>query len=92
MNGNEASCNAELIPSKAIKSEVLPEHELLLKQLNDQRKALLEQYHPERAIKSIVVDLHNVVLKHYKKSDDPEKLIAQEAVAKLRSLIAEQGE
>ena len=76
---------------KLDEGEVLPEHELLLKDLNNERKALLEEYNPERAVKSIMVDLNNVVLR-CKKGADPEKEIAQDAVAKLRSLILEQGQ
>ncbi|KAI0370965.1 hypothetical protein BV20DRAFT_943332 [Pilatotrama ljubarskyi] len=70
--------------------DVQPEHEVMLKTLNDERKALLDEFDPGRAIKSIMVDLNNVAV-GIVKDDDPEKIIAKEAVAKLRSLIAEQG-
>ncbi|PIL26140.1 hypothetical protein GSI_11895 [Ganoderma sinense ZZ0214-1] len=70
--------------------EVLPEHLVIAKTLHDERKALLDDFDPGRAVKSILVDLNNVAV-NIPKREDPEKLLAQEGVAKLRSLIAEQG-
>ncbi|TBU46840.1 SNF2 family N-terminal domain-containing protein [Dichomitus squalens] len=70
--------------------EMLPEHEVIAKTLNDERKALLDEFDPGRAIKSVLVDLNHIVVNSQKK-DDPERIMAQEGVAKLRSLIAEQG-
>ena len=69
---------------------VLPEHEVMLKTLNDERKALLEEFDPGRAVKSIMVDLNNVAVA-IAREEAPEKIIAKGAVSKLRSLIAEQG-
>ena len=85
-----ANLNEVVQLEKLDDQEVLPEHEVIAKTLNDERKALLEDFDPGRAIKSILVDLNHVAVNIAKK-DDPEKIIAQEAVAKLRSLIAEQG-
>ena len=70
--------------------EVLPEHLVIAKTLHDERKALLDDFDPGRAVKSILVDLNNVAV-NIPKREDPEKVLAQEGVAKLRSLIAEQG-
>ncbi|KAI1790830.1 SNF2 family N-terminal domain-containing protein, partial [Ganoderma leucocontextum] len=70
--------------------EMLPEHLVMAKTLHDERKALLDDFDPGRAIKSILVDLNNVAVNSQKK-DDPERILAQAGVAKLRSLIAEQG-
>ncbi|KAI9061801.1 hypothetical protein FKP32DRAFT_1594010 [Trametes sanguinea] len=70
--------------------DVQPEHQVMLKTLNDERKALLEEFDPGRALKSIMVDLNNIVVS-IAKEQDPEKVIAKEAVAKLRTLIADQG-
>ncbi|KAH9916397.1 SNF2 family N-terminal domain-containing protein [Epithele typhae] len=69
-------------------NDVLPEHELLLKQLQDERKALLEQGNPERAIKSVMVDLTNAALRAQKQ--EVEKTLIQEAAAQLRALLADQ--
>ncbi|KAI0350953.1 hypothetical protein OH77DRAFT_1411940 [Trametes cingulata] len=80
----------DLVLDKLQDHDVQPEHEVMLKTLNDERKALLDEFDPGRAIKSIMVDLNNVAVGVFK-DDDPEKIIAKEAVAKLRSLIAEQG-
>ena len=70
--------------------EVLPEHLVIAKMLHDERKALLDEFDPGRAVKSILVDLNNVAVSIAKK-EDLERVLAQEGVAKLRSLIAEQG-
>ncbi|OSD03772.1 hypothetical protein PYCCODRAFT_1365388 [Trametes coccinea BRFM310] len=70
--------------------DVQPEHQVMLKTLNDERKALLEEFDPGRALKSIMVDLNNIAV-GIVKEHDPEKVIAKEAVAKLRTLIADQG-
>ncbi|KAI0742548.1 SNF2 family N-terminal domain-containing protein [Daedaleopsis nitida] len=70
--------------------DVLPEHQVMAKGLHDERKALLDNFDPGRAVKSIMVDLNNVAVS-IRKDDDPERVIAQGAVAKLRSLIAQQG-
>ncbi|KAI8992837.1 SNF2 family N-terminal domain-containing protein [Trametes punicea] len=70
--------------------DVQPEHQVMLKTLNDERKALLDEFDPGRALKSIMVDLNNIAI-GIVKDDDPEKIIAKDAVAKLRTLISEQG-
>ena len=66
-----------------------PEHQVMAKDLHDRRKDLLTEF-DGRAVKSIMVDLNNVAVSIPKK-DDPEKILAQGAVAKLRSLIAGQS-
>ncbi|KAI0641041.1 SNF2 family N-terminal domain-containing protein [Trametes meyenii] len=70
--------------------DVQPEHQVMLKTLNDERKALLDDFDPGRAVKSIMVELNNVAI-GIMKEEDPERIIAKNAVAKLRSLIANQG-
>ncbi|KAI0776695.1 SNF2 family N-terminal domain-containing protein [Trametes elegans] len=69
---------------------VQPEHEVMLKTLNDERKALLDMSDPGRAVRSIMVDLNNIAVT-IPREEDPEKVIAKGAVAKLRSLISDQG-
>ena len=80
----------EGVVEKLDEAEIMPEHEVLLKDLHDERKTLLEEYGPERAVKSIMVDLNNVVLRCGQ--NEVEKAICQEAVAQLRHLIAAQGQ
>ncbi|OJT14448.1 hypothetical protein TRAPUB_9026 [Trametes pubescens] len=70
--------------------DIQPEHQVMLKTLNDERKALLDEFDPGRAIKSIMVELNNIAV-GIVKDDDPEKIIAKSGVARLRSLISEQG-
>ncbi|KAH9856240.1 SNF2 family N-terminal domain-containing protein [Lenzites betulinus] len=70
--------------------DIQPEHQVMLKTLNDERKALLDDFDPGRAVKTIMVELNNIAV-GIAKEDDPEKIISKGAVAKLRSLIAEQG-
>lgn len=70
--------------------DVQPEHQVLQKELSDERKAILEGYDSTRAIRSVMVDLNNVAAKIVKE-DDPEKLIAKEGASDLRRLMAEQG-
>ncbi len=79
-----------IVLDKLDDQEMRPEHQVMVKDLHDARKALLENFDLGRAVKSIMVDLNNVAVSIQKK-DDPEKALAQEAVAKLRSLIAGQG-
>ncbi|KAI0706718.1 SNF2 family N-terminal domain-containing protein [Cerioporus squamosus] len=79
-----------IVLDKLDDQEMRPEHQVMAKDLHDARKALLEEFDHGRAIKSIMVDLNNVAVSIQKK-DDPEKVLAQAAVAKLRSLIAGQG-
>lgn len=69
--------------------EVEPEHQVLRKQLEDERRALLAQFEGV-AVKSIVVKLNAVVAK-LPKEDDPEKILAQEGVKALRKVMADQG-
>ncbi|KAI0632763.1 SNF2 family N-terminal domain-containing protein [Trametes polyzona] len=70
--------------------DVQPEHQVMLKTLNDERKALLDEFDPGRAVKTIMVELNTIAV-GILKEDDPEKIIAKTAVGKLRSLIVEQG-
>ncbi|RDX45998.1 hypothetical protein OH76DRAFT_1407336 [Lentinus brumalis] len=79
-----------IVLDKLDDQEMRPEHQVMVKDLHDARKALLESFDLGRAVKSIMVDLNNVAVSIQKK-DDPEKALAQDAVAKLRSLIAGQG-
>ena len=72
--------------------EVQPQHEVLQKDLKEKRTALLQlnDSNTTRAIRSVMVDLHNIAARIVK-DDDPETVIVKEATAKLRALIAEQG-
>lgn len=69
--------------------EVEPEHMVLRKQLEDERRALLAQFEGV-AVKSIVVQLNAVVAK-LPKEDDPEKILAREGASALRKLMSDQG-
>lgn len=64
--------------------EVQPQHEVLYRELLEQRKELQLS---ERALKSVVVDLSSVAAR-IPKENDPEKLIAKDGAASLRALIA----
>ncbi|CCM02285.1 uncharacterized protein FIBRA_04372 [Fibroporia radiculosa] len=68
----------------------LPEHEVLLRSLNEERKVLLEEFDPQRAVKSVMVDLHNIAARIYKQ-DDPEGFLIRDAVKRLRTLLADQA-
>ncbi|OCH83870.1 hypothetical protein OBBRIDRAFT_786844 [Obba rivulosa] len=67
-----------------------PEHQVLEKELAEERKALLEAFDPGRAIRSVMVDLNNIAARIIKE-DDPEKIIAKDGSSRLRTLIAEQS-
>lgn len=64
--------------------EVQPEHEVLYRQLLEQRKELQLS---GRALKSVMVDLA-VIAARIPKENDPEKIIAKDGAASLRALIA----
>lgn len=70
--------------------EAQPEDEVLRKELHEQRKALLEDHDPQRAVRSVMVELSNIAASIIRESD-PEKIIAYEAAQQLRELIANQG-
>ncbi|KAH9919617.1 SNF2 family N-terminal domain-containing protein [Fomitopsis serialis] len=70
--------------------EQLPEHEVLLKTLNEERKAILEEFNSDRAVRSVLVDLNNVAAR-IAKDTDPEKILAREATKQLRKLLLEQN-
>ena len=70
--------------------EQKPEHEVLLKTLHEERRALLDSFDSERAVRSILVDLNNVVARVVKDTD-PEKVIARDAVTNVRKLLADQS-
>jgi E3 ubiquitin-protein ligase SHPRH len=70
--------------------ELGPEHEVLKKELDTERKELLGQFEG-RAVKSVVADLTGVLAK-LPKVDSPERAIAQSGVIRLRQLIASQRE
>ncbi|RPD76905.1 hypothetical protein L226DRAFT_459082 [Lentinus tigrinus ALCF2SS1-7] len=90
MRGELEPDDEPIVLDKLDDQELRPEHQVMAKDLHDARKALLEEFDPGRAVKSVMVDLNNVAVSIQKK-DDPEKILAQGAVAKLRSLIAGQG-
>ena len=71
--------------------EAKPEDEVLKLDLHEQRKALLEDHDPQRAVRSIMVELSNIAAS-ITRENDPEKIIAYEAAQQLRKLIADQGE
>ncbi|KAL6308831.1 SNF2 family N-terminal domain-containing protein [Sparassis latifolia] len=79
---------ADFVPLEKL-PEALPEHEVLYKELNDERKTLLEDFDSNRAIKSVMVDLNNVAAR-LPRQDDPEKILAKDGATELRGLIADQ--
>lgn len=70
--------------------ELQPQHEVLQKELKETRASLLLSAEPNRAVRSVMVDLNNVAAR-ITKDDDPEKLIVRTAVVRLRVLINDQG-
>ncbi|THG95740.1 hypothetical protein EW026_g5964 [Hermanssonia centrifuga] len=68
-----------------------PEHQVLHKELQEERKAILEEFDSSRAVRSVMVDLSNVAARIVRK-EDQEKIKAQDAAKKLRELIAQQGQ
>jgi E3 ubiquitin-protein ligase SHPRH len=70
--------------------EPQPQDEALKQELNEQRKALLEDHNAERAMRSIMVELTNIAAS-IRNESDPEKYIAGEAAQSLRELLADQG-
>lgn len=70
--------------------EPQPQDEVLRKELNGHRKELLEDHNPERAVRSIMVELSHIAAGILRK-DDPEKIIAAQAADQLRELLADQG-
>ena len=69
--------------------EVQPEHEVLRKELTEERKDLSSQF-SGRAMKSVLVDLAGVAASIFR-DNDPEKVIAKDGVQRLRALIANQS-
>jgi E3 ubiquitin-protein ligase SHPRH len=67
---------------------VQPQHEVLHQELTEERKELYLQS-SGRALKSIMVDLAGVAAR-IAKDTDPEKIIAKDGAANLRTLIATQ--
>lgn len=67
-----------------------PEHEVMLKELHEERKAILEDYNSPRAVRSVLVDLNNIATKIVN-DEDPEKIIAKQGAARLRDLITSQS-
>lgn len=67
-----------------------PEHQVLQQQLNDERKALLEEFNNGRALRSVMVDLNNVAARI---ADDKnmEKILAKDGASRLRKLLTDQG-
>ncbi|KAF9238471.1 SNF2 family N-terminal domain-containing protein [Melanogaster broomeanus] len=68
--------------------DVQPEHEVLYKNLMEERKELFMQS-SGRALKSVMVELNGVAAL-LPRDTDPEKIIAKDGVASLRALIASQ--
>ncbi|KAG2135375.1 SNF2 family N-terminal domain-containing protein [Suillus bovinus] len=68
--------------------EVQPQHEVLHRDLTEQRKDLHDQF-SGRALRSIMVDL-SAVAARIASEKDPEKVIAKDGVNSLRTLIAQQ--
>ncbi|KAH7925001.1 hypothetical protein BV22DRAFT_1034512 [Leucogyrophana mollusca] len=81
---------AQVMPDLQIPDDVdvQPQHEVLHKDLAEQRKSLRDQF-PGRALKSVMVDL-SAVAASISNDRDLEKIIAKNAAASLRSLIARQ--
>ena len=69
--------------------EQQPEHQELLVQLQDMRKAILEDFHSSRSIRSIMIDLNNVAARA--KDKDPEQIIATDATKQLREHLRAEG-
>lgn len=80
----------EIELEKLDEEEQRPEHEVLLKTLHEERKALLEEFDSERAVRSVLVDLNNVVARIVKDTD-PEKVLARDAATKIRKLLVDQS-
>ncbi|KAI0697783.1 SNF2 family N-terminal domain-containing protein [Cytidiella melzeri] len=66
-----------------------PEHQVLQKELQDTRKAILEDFDSNRSIRSIMIDLSKVVARILR-DDDLEKIIAADATRKLKELLKEE--
>ncbi|KAF6756271.1 SNF2 family N-terminal domain-containing protein [Ephemerocybe angulata] len=72
--------------------ELQPEHEVMYKDLSDERKELLQRLQG-RAIKSVLVDLNAVLQRLTDSSKDaPEKAIVKKAVADIRTLMTSQSQ
>lgn len=67
-----------------------PETEALNKELQDERKAVLEDFDTGRALRSVMIDLNNVAAT-ITREDDPEKILARNGAQKLRDLINDEG-
>ncbi|KAG1857719.1 SNF2 family N-terminal domain-containing protein [Suillus subalutaceus] len=68
--------------------EVQPQHEILHRDLTEQRKDLHDQF-SGRALRSIMVDL-SAVAARITSEKDPEKVIAKDGATSLRTLITQQ--
>lgn len=75
---------------KLDEEEQKPEHEVLLKTLHEERRAILDNFNNERAVRSILVDLNNVVARIVKDAD-PEKVLARDAATSIRKLLVDQS-
>jgi E3 ubiquitin-protein ligase SHPRH len=69
--------------------DVQPQHEVLHRELTEQRKEIHEQF-SGRALKSVMVDL-SVIAARIASTKDLEKIIARDGANSLRTLIAQQG-
>ncbi|KAG7442066.1 uncharacterized protein BT62DRAFT_982607 [Guyanagaster necrorhizus] len=69
--------------------ELQPEHEVLHRDLTEQRKKLLQEL-DARSVKSILVDL-TAAMSRINRDSDPEKTLLKHAIADVRRLITEQG-
>ncbi|KAJ6591817.1 SNF2 family N-terminal domain-containing protein [Mycena vulgaris] len=75
-------------PAEILDIELQPEHEVLHKDLSGKRKDLLDELQG-RAVKSVVVELANMLARMHKES--PEKTTLKSAIADLRKFITDQG-
>lgn len=86
---NGAIMDGEDVIMTLDEDEQKPEHAVLLAQLQNERKNILESFDSDRSMRSIMVDLNNAAARA--KDRDPEKAIATEATKRLRELLKAEG-
>ena len=67
-----------------------PQNQVLHMELNDARKAILEDFNSSRALRSVMVDLNNIAA-GIARDQDMEKIIAKEGATQLRGLLNDQS-
>lgn len=67
-----------------------PQNQVLQMELSNARKAILEDFDPTRALRSVMVDLNNIAA-GIAREQDPERIIAKEGATQLRSLLNDQS-